>query len=113
MEIGEVVTLAALAALVTKFTTWLKFVRAKDWNATLTQAAVWAVGIGVAMIAAQADVAQGLTVFGNNLLADLDVWSQVLVGLGLGSAGSVVFYDYRKALDGSDSAKEPPLLGGG
>lgn len=110
MEIGEVFSLAALSTLIVKVGSWLKFVHARDWNAALTQAVIWGLGIGAVMIAAQADIAEGFRVFGGSLLADLDAWSQVLAGLTLASVGSVGFYDFRKALDGTDSAKEPPLL---
>ena len=105
----EPLTLAALSALAVKIVSALKYLTARDINAFVTQVIAWVVGIGVIALAAQADLAAGIDI-GGVLLQDLDFASQVFVGLGLASAASFAF-DVKKALDGSDSAKEPSLGG--
>lgn len=106
----EVFTAASLAALVWKFTSTLKYASAGDFKNVLTQVIPWVAGILAVMLAAQADVAAGMVVFGDQVLGHLDGWSQVLAGLSLGSAASVG-YDVKKAVDHTDSAAEPPLTG--
>jgi hypothetical protein len=104
----EVFTAASLAALVVKFTSLIKYVSAADVRAAVTQVLTWVAGVVAVAIAAQADVSASLTVFGTQVLGDLDFWSQLLAGIALASAGSLTF-DFRKAVDGTDSAKEPDL----
>jgi hypothetical protein len=107
----EVFTAATLAALVVKFTSVLKYLSDRDWRQAVTQVVPWVAGIVAVALAAQADVAEGFIIWGQQALGDLDFWSQVLAGIALGSAGSLT-YDFKKAVDGSDSAAEPPLGGG-
>lgn len=105
----EVFTLLTLAALVIKIVTVIKSI-GKDNNMVLTQLVVWVVGIAVLILAANAEITEGIVVFnGAPPLGDLDFGSIVLAGLALGSTGSFA-YDYKKARDSSDSATEPALL---
>jgi hypothetical protein len=108
----EVFTAASLSALVVKFTSFLKYLAAADFRAAVTQAIPWVAGFMAVLVAAQADVSQGIVVFGTTTLGQLDVWSQMLAGLALGSAGSLA-YDFKKSFDNTDSASEPKLGGGG
>lgn len=106
-----VVPVALLAALGGKVLDFFKFLRAKDWNAVVTQAAAWAVGVVLTFTASAADIFDGFVIPGlDQTLQDLNGWSKVLVGASLLSLLGVVV-DLRKAIDGSDSAKQPPLLG--
>lgn len=106
----EPLTLASLAALVVKIVGVIKSI-GKDTNAVVTQVLTWAVGIAVLFLAAAADVTDGIVLFaGVPALGLLDGASLVLVGLSLASLGSFA-YDYKKARDGNDSAREPRLLG--
>lgn len=107
----EVFTLATLAALVWKVVSIVKMATGKDYTPVITQGLTWLAGIIAVILAAQTDVAESVAVFGTTTLGQLDGWSQVLVGLTLSSAGSVA-YDYKKAIDNTDSASEPPLMGG-
>ena len=104
----EPITLATLAALAGKIVSFIKYLVARDWNAVATQAAVWIAGIVVVLLAAQSEIAD-ITI-GDQALSALDFASQVLVGLGLGSAFSFA-YDVKSAVDNTDSAAEPPLTG--
>lgn len=107
----EVFTAATLAALVVKITSVLKYLSAGQFREALTQVVPWVAGILVAIVAANADVASGIVIWGDMALGQLDGWSQVLAGVALGSGGSLV-YDFKKAVDNSDTAAEPPLSGG-
>lgn len=104
------ITLVALGALAVKAVSTVKYALARDTGATVTQVLTWLVGIGVIALAAQADIAAGIDI-GGTPLGMLDFPSQVLVGLSLSSAGSFA-YDVKRAIDGSDSAAEPPLQAG-
>lgn len=106
----EVFTAATLALLIVKVVSFLKFLLARSWNDALTQAVVWVGGTVVLLIAAQADVTQGLVIWGTQRLGALDFWSLVLAGLSLSSTGSFGF-DVKSAIDNTDSAAEPQLLG--
>jgi uncharacterized membrane protein len=106
----SVITLGVLVTLASKVVELLKYFRVKDWNAAFTQIATWLAGVVVIMIGAAADAFEHLIVPGmESPLGTLDFASQVLVGLTSMSALMVV-YDYKKALDGGDSAKQPPLF---
>lgn len=104
----EIIGLASLIALAWKIVDFAKFIRARDWNATATQAATWAAGIVVVLLAAEADVTAHLTI-GDVALTDVNTASRLLIGLSLLSLGSVGF-DFKKAIDSSDSAHTPSLL---
>jgi hypothetical protein len=104
----EVFTAATLLALVTKFTGVVKYLSNREWRAVATQVLSWVVATAAVMIAAQADVAENLTTWGNIALSDLDFWSQVLAGIAVGSGASVI-YDYEKVFDNTNTAVEPRL----
>ncbi|MGH9251229.1 MAG: hypothetical protein ACRD0W_17150, partial [Acidimicrobiales bacterium] len=77
----EVFTAATLAALVAKVMSVLKYLSAAQIREALTQVLAWAAGFVVVAIAAQADVSAGLTIFGEQVLGQLDIWSQLLAGV--------------------------------
>lgn len=110
MHVMEAALLLVLATLASKLLDFAKFVRSKDWNAVVTQAATWAVGVGVVFLAGAAQAFEHLQIPGIDvMLSDLDTWSKVLVGTAATSALSKI-YDFQKAIDNTDSAKTPPLL---
>lgn len=105
------VALAAIALLGNKIIELFKYLRTKDWNGAITLLAVMAVGVIILALAANADVAETLIIPGTSItLGSLDAMSIVLLGLAGTSVGSTI-YDYKKAFDGGDSAKQPPLTG--
>lgn len=106
----EIFTAATLALLIVKVVSFLKFLLARSWNDVITQAVVWVGGTLVLLIAAQADVTAGLVIWGDVRLGNMDFWSVVLAGLSLSSTGSFGF-DVKTAIDNTDSAVEPQLLG--
>jgi len=104
----EVFSMLTLSALVTKIVAVLKAVKS-DVNFAVTQALTWGVGVALTFLAGASDLASKITPFeGAGTLSNLNGPSKVLAGLALSSAISVV-YDFKKAIDGTDSAKEPRL----
>lgn len=103
----ETITATFLVALVWKIVDTIKFAVNRN-KAALTQILAWFVAIGVAFLAANAEVASSIQV-GGQALSTLSGWSLVLVGLGMGSAGSVLV-DMKRSIDSSDSASTPSLF---
>lgn len=79
-------------------------------NTVVTQALVWGVAVGVLVLAAHARITTGLELLPGAPLGLMDWPSQVLIALGFGSAGSVLF-DFKKARDNTDSAATSSLIG--
>ncbi len=104
----EFAPLALLGALVYKFVDFLKFLRAKDVNAAGTQAVAWLAGILAITLFANSDFSEGIN-FGGRSLGSLNFVSQVIIGLSATSLFSA-FYDVKRAIDRSDSAKTPALI---
>lgn len=104
----EFAPLALLGALVYKFVDFLKFVKVKDWNSSGTQAVAWLAGVLAITLFANSDFSTGID-FGGRSLASLNFVSQVVIGLSATSLFSA-FYDVKRALDNTDSAKTPPLI---
>lgn len=104
----EFAPLAFLGALVYKFVDFLKFVKARDWNAAGTQAIAWFAGIIAITLFAHSNFADGINL-GDRSLSSLNFVSQVIVGLSATSLFSA-FYDAKRAVDRTDSAKTPALI---
>ena len=108
----EAVSVALLIGLIWKIGDWFKLVTNKDWNGAITQLFLWVVGSVVLLVASAANAFQSLTVPGiSEPIGELNTWSLILLGFTIASSGSVL-YDFKKAIDGHDSAKQPPLLAG-
>lgn len=106
MEFGPILVIMATVAKTVDFS---RYAQARDGNAILTQVLAWAAGFGVVALAAHTPWAAGLK-FGEFPLADLNLAAQLFAGVAVGSAASVVA-DFKKAVDNSQSAAVPPLLG--
>ncbi len=104
----EFAPIALLGALVYKFVDFLKFVKVGDWNSAGTQAVAWLAGILAITLFANSDFSAGID-FGGQSLSSLNFVSQVVIGLSATSLFSA-FYDVKRALDNTDSAKTPPLI---
>lgn len=106
----EVLTLASLIALGMRLVSFFKYLRARDWNASFTQAVVWSSGILLTFLAGMADITNKIVLWeGVPTLSDVNAASKILLGMMLLSTGSVV-YEFKKAFDRNDSAAEPALL---
>jgi hypothetical protein len=103
----EVIPAIGLAALVKKFVDFVKLALARDPGA-ITQLIAWGAGIAAVVLFAQSDWASGIQV-ADTTLADLNFWSQAIVGLGVSSAAGFGT-DAVKALDDSDTARMPSLV---
>lgn len=106
----DFVPLAAAVALIWKIVDFAKQVRVRDWDSVVTQAVTWGAGVAVGFILAHSDFGSSVPIAGTNL-GHMNSWSVVLVGLTIASTGSVA-YDYKRALDRSDSAAMPSLVSG-
>ncbi len=104
----EFAPLALLGALVYKFVDFLKFVKAKEWNSAGTQLIAWLAGILAITLFANSDFSAGIE-FGERSLGSLNFVSQVILGLSATSLFSA-FYDVKRAIDNTDSAKTPALI---
>lgn len=103
----EFVPLVVAAALVWKIVDLAKYLISGDARGTVTQLVAWLAGVAVAMLLAASDFAGGIDV-GGVVLANANGASLVLFGIALGSTGAVG-YDFKKAIDASDSASVPRL----
>lgn len=106
----EALTLVALAALAWKITSLVKYATAGEAKQAFETLLPWVAGFLILLVAAQADVAEDIVVFGDRTLGSLDVFSLILAGASLGATGSAG-YDVKSALDNTDTSKEPPLGG--
>jgi hypothetical protein len=106
-----------LAAMGLKVTDLLKFVTnafkggdtaKRAQNDLVTFMAAWVIGIGSGYILRSTAWADEVTI-GQETLSTLDVWSMVVFGLVFSTVAGTL-YDFKKAIDSSDSAKKPPLL---
>lgn len=104
----EFLPLLAASTLVWKAVDFVKYLLARDKNATITQLTTWLGGVGVTGLLANSDFAENIEI-GSALLGSMNWPSIILVGLSLGSSASSAF-DLKKALDGSDSAKTPQMV---
>ena len=102
------IPMAVLIALVIKITDLLKYARNKDVNGVTTILFVWIAGFVGVWLFANSAWSDGL-VFGEKNLGSLNIASQILIGFAVGSSAGTVF-DFKKALDGSDSAAVPSLI---
>jgi hypothetical protein len=107
----EVIGLATIIALIWKLVDFLKAVTNWDTNAITTQATVWVAAVAVMLLARETEPFRSVAILGGQTVGSMNVAAIVLFALGLGSAGSVAF-DYKKAFDGTDSAKTASLLPG-
>jgi hypothetical protein len=109
--VEALVILGALALAANKTVSVIKGLKAGDWNLVLTQVVVWMVGIAALFLIGASNQFQGLVIPGfTQPLTDFDAASKVALGWMLGGSGSFAF-DIKKAIDRSDNAREPSLLG--
>lgn len=105
-----VVIFAGLAFAINKTVSVIKALFNKDMNTVVTQAVVWATGFAGLSLAAHAAVTEAYALPGfTEPLGSLDAASLGLLAWILGATGSFA-YDFKKAVDGSDSAVEPALV---
>lgn len=104
----QFVPLLLMVSVVKKAVDFVKYVTSGDINALVTQLVAWAVGVGLAFLAANSDWAETFDVNGQPLSA-LNGWSLVLVGVAIASTAGFG-WDTVKAIDDKNSAVVPDLL---
>lgn len=111
MDAPIIVTgLAGMLAIIVKFWDFMKMLTnlRTEKSGVITQGFVWFSAIGVTFLFSATQF--GNTVeFGGITLDQTDTPTKFWIGLAIGSLGSLVV-DFKQALDGSDSAKKPPLV---
>lgn len=108
---GSFTAIALFVAALYAAQNLLRYLKAGDWNGVVGIGIAAATGIGVVALGAHADVTAGMHLITNGpALGNLDGGSQVLLGLSVGSAGTVLT-DLRKAFDNNSAADKPPIVG--
>lgn len=105
------ITSAGALGLVKALVDFVKYVRARDTNGWVTQLAVWLSGIGVVLLLKVSDFADTFTV-GTITLENANAGTQILAGLGLGSA-AMLANEFKQAIDRTDTAVKPDLVSAG
>lgn len=100
-----IVPIALMGGLLWKVVDFLKFARAKDWNAVFTMLTLWAGGLIVTFLFAESQWAN----IGILNLSDASGRDLIIFGLSATSLGAMIPFDFKKAIDQTDSAKTPPL----
>ncbi len=103
----DFVPVLAMISLVITIINLIKYLRAGDWNGTVTTLSVMVAGVVVMFLVAKTDFAAGI-VIADKPLGDYNNWSLLFVGLTIASM-SAFANDLRKSLDNSDSAAKPNL----
>lgn len=110
MDLGSLVLgVLGMVAIAMKVTDFLKQCTNLPGTkrAVLTQLACWLGAVLVVWLYSASDFGSSI-VIGDIPINDMAWASKVILGLAIGSAGSVAI-DYKKAIDGTDSAVIPPL----
>lgn len=95
----EFVPTVALSLLVVKLVDFGRAVTEGAWTTARTQVIAWVAGVIAVFLAAETDFAASIAV-GEWSLASLNVFSQVLLGLTVASAGSFL-HDVQTSMSGS------------
>lgn len=109
----EFLTFAGLAALGVQVTSIIRYLSAGQGRSALTAVLPWLGLFVVLLLGAQADATADLAVPGlvDSRLGSLDVASLFLVAATVGSAGSVAFVRFPRAIDVHETVAEPQLGG--
>lgn len=109
--LGPFAAISLLVAALYALQNLVRYLKAQDWNGAVGIILAAATGIGAVALAAHSDVTSALHLISNGpALGNLDAGSQILLGISVGSAGTVLA-DARNAVDGTTSAKKPPIVG--
>lgn len=107
----DIAPLVLLTTVLWKVIDFLRLVANFKTNrsAVVTMLAAFAGGVAVVVLAAHASLFDRFDVNGLTL-TQLDVGSQIFLGLGIASLAGVGV-DVKQAIDRNDTAAKPPLLG--
>lgn len=109
----DFVPILAAAAIVKACIDLLRYASGKDWKSVATQIVSWAAGVGVSLLFAASDFADGFKLGDTGVtLGNANTASVLLFGLTFGAVANTIV-DGLKAFDNTDSQKKPPLLSNG
>jgi hypothetical protein len=109
-EVGPITAMFLFGALVLKLVDLVKYARARDGNGLITLAIGFVAGIAAVAIMAETQWGDEIKI-GDETLATMSRVSKVVLGLVATSVAAVV-YDFKKAVDNTDSARTPRLTQG-
>lgn len=107
---------AGLIALVVKLIDFAKMLSAlfqgdtTQRSSIVTQVLVWIVAVLAVLVYASSDLGSTVNLTDALTLDAANIWTRIMVGIMLGSAGSTLI-DFKQAVDHTDSAVKPPLIG--
>lgn len=108
--VGPFTAISLFVATLYAFQSLVRYAKAKDANGIVAIVLACLSGIAVVALAAHSNVSASLQLIqGGEVLGKLNMASQVMVGVAVGSAGTVLA-DARKAVDGSTTAAKPLLV---
>lgn len=108
-HVEQAVTVATLALLASQITSIIRFITGGEGRRALTAVIPWLAAFAALGLGAHADATSTLTLPGFDVqLGDMDIGSLVLAAMTLGATGGFA-HKVVTAIDGSDSAVEPPL----
>lgn len=90
---------------------WIKYIRSRDWNGTLTTLVAWVTGWLFTFTAAHSGALFGQLPIHDVPLEDLPGAALVLLGIAVASGASQL-RELQKAFDRTDTAAKPELLTG-
>jgi hypothetical protein len=107
--VGAIAASLVFGAVVLKLLDFFKYVLNGDLNGIVTLLLGWVAGVVAVLLFLQTQWADEITI-GSQALDSLDFWSKAVFGFATSSVAGVL-YDFKKAVDDSDTAVKPKLLG--
>ena len=104
----QLLPVALVGALVYALINFLKQLTNKQWSAALTQVCTWLGGVIVVVLASRSSFGPNVVVAGVPLSA-ANAADLAIIGLSASSLFSA-FYDFKRAVDNTDSASTSSLL---
>jgi hypothetical protein len=105
----DLTQLVALGSIVYTIVNFVRYANATDWSSVRSQLLAWSAGIVATIVVAHTSLASAFS-FGTQDLAQISLFSQILVGLAAASTISIV-YQFKKAVDTGKNAVVPTLQG--
>lgn len=105
--VGVVAASLIFGALVLKLVDFLKYLRTRDANGLLTLFLGWVAGVSAIQLIRLTQWDDEIKI-GAESLETLSFWSQLVLGFVATSVAAVI-YDFKKALDNTDTASTPRL----
>ena len=105
--VGALTASLIFGALILKLVDFLKYLRNADWNGVVTLLLGWVAGVAAIQMIRLTDWDKEIKI-GAVSVDKLDFQGQLVLGFVATSVAAVI-YDFKKALDGTDTASTPRL----